>query len=155
MEILLKRKDQTKNATFGELYINNELQCYTIEDIKRENKVYGKTRIPDGTYEIQLRNQGRVWKKYMLQDRFSCIKEVLQYGLPHLQKVPNFRYILIHCGNTAIDTKGWILPGLIKNIDIERIEQSTAAFIKIFPLIAKPIINGEKVYIKITSEVAV
>lgn len=151
MVLKLKRRFQTKNATFGELYHKNKKLCSILEDVKRKWKIWGKTRIPAGKYEIKLRPEGRVWEKYMKQKRFESIRKFVKHGLPHLQNVPNYKYILVHCGNTPKDTKGCLLPG-VADPNNERVNQSTDTFLRIFPFIAKPLIRGEKVFIEVQDE---
>ena len=53
MEIKVLRKEFSSESTIGELYINEEFHCYTLEDIDRSDgpKIYGKTAIPGGRFE--------------------------------------------------------------------------------------------------------
>ncbi len=95
MKLLLQRRKSGPNATIGELFIDGRFECDTLEDVVREEKVYGKTAIPPGTYKVVL-------------DMSSRFKRVL----PRLLNVPNFEGIRIHPGNTAENTEGCILPGI-------------------------------------------
>lgn len=105
MHLKLNRKYFTPNYTIGDLYINNEFFCNTLEDTNRdlnkngkfdngEEKVYSKTCIPFGTYKIQVSRSPRFGR-----------------DLPRLLNVPSFEGILIHRGNTPEDTSGCILVG--------------------------------------------
>jgi hypothetical protein len=82
-----------------------------LEDTFREQKIKGQTRIPAGTYDIGFRKEGRFYEAY-LKSKDEYIKEfVKKYGVPHLQNVPNFDYILIHSGNSDADSSGCLISG--------------------------------------------
>ena len=120
--------------------------AYTLEDEQRDKKVYGETRIPNGTYKLGLRKEGGYHAKY--SKRFSDI----HIGMLHVLDVPNFEYILIHCGNTDEHTAGCLLVGdSQENNQITKngcIGKSTQAYKRIYPRIAEAIKRGEKVTIK-------
>ena len=119
--------------------------CYTLEDEKRDKKVYGETRFPAGTYEVKLRTVGGMHKRYT--DRFADIHK----GTLHVTNVPNFKYILIHCGNTDEHTAGCLLVGdSQENNQLKKdgfIGKSTQAYKRIYPKIADTILNNKKVLI--------
>ena len=74
-------------------------------------------------------------------------------GMLWLQDVPNFKWILIHCGNTDEHTAGCLLVGdSQENNQIKKdgfIGKSGNAYKRIYPAIAKAIKN-EEVTIKYT-----
>ena len=119
--------------------------AYTLEDEYRSEKKYGETRIPDGTYKLGLRKEGGYHQKY--SKRFPDI----HIGMLHVLDVPNFEYILIHCGNTDEHTAGCLLVGdSQENNQIQEngfIGKSTQAYKRIYPRIAKALIRGEEVTI--------
>jgi len=119
--------------------------AYTLEDEQRDTKVYGETRIPNGTYKLGLRKEGGYNQKY--SKRFSDI----HVGMLHVLDVPNFEYILIHCGNTDEHTAGCLLVGdSQENNQITKdgfIGKSTQAYKRIYPRIAEAIERGEEVTI--------
>ena len=119
--------------------------AYTLEDEYREEKKYGETRIPNGTYKIALRTVGGYNEKY--KRRFLDF----HVGMLHVTNVPNFEYILIHCGNTDEHTAGCLLVGdSQENNQITKdgfIGKSTQAYKRIYPRIARALIRGEKVTI--------
>jgi len=119
--------------------------CYTLEDEKREEKVMGETRIPAGTYDLKLRKEGGFNKKYAY--RFADIHR----GMLHVTNVPNFKYVLIHCGNTDENTAGCLLVGdSQENNQIKKngfIGNSTRAYMRIYPKIAEALDKKEQVTI--------
>ena len=94
MNLFLQRIAQTPEYTIGRLYIDEKFFCHTLEDAVREEKIAGKTAIPEGTYQV-------------IVYRSSKFKR----DLPLLLDLPDFEGIPIHRGNTAKDTRGCILVG--------------------------------------------
>lgn len=127
MRLELKRIAKREDYTIGRLYVDGEYFCDTLEDkvrdLTRETKVYGKTAIPEGTYEVTLRVQS---------PRFSQKKQYdfCKGYLPRLLGVPSFEGVLIHVGNTAADTEGCILVG--KNTVRGMVTDSSATFRKLY-----------------------
>ena len=140
MKIEVLRYKSHDDYTLGKLYIDGTFKCYTLEDEKRSIKVWGETRIPDGTYNIKLRKEGGFHSKYLKKFGSTFHK-----GMLWLQDVPGFEYILIHIGNTDKDTAGCILVG--KTVANAFIGNSTGAYKEIYPIIADAISNGEDVSI--------
>jgi len=132
MELILKRHTKTELSTIGSIYINNQFICYTLEDTERTTlKLYGKTAIPSGRYEIVLN----------YSNRFKRI-------MPLLLKVKNFEGVRIHSGNTTEDTEGCILVGASKGVN--RIFGSRSAYQRLFDTL-KLASKVEKIYITIQS----
>ena len=103
---ILLEGDKTAPNPHGEGFrCKRKFLAYTLEDEYREQKEYGETRIPDGTYQLGLRTVGGYNQKY--SKRFAGI----HIGMLHVLDVPNFEYILIHCGNTDEHTAGCLLVG--------------------------------------------
>lgn len=92
-------------GTTGIMFIDDEFVGFTIEDEYREEKVDGETRIPAGTYEIKLREEGGLIQKY--RARFGDWHK----GMLWLQDVQGFKWIYIHAGNTTEHTDGCIIVG--------------------------------------------
>lgn len=88
--------------TIGQLYIDDEWFCFTLEDVVREIpdkpvetwKIHGETAIPTGNYEL------------ILQDSPKFGPET-----PTLLRVPGYKYVRFHAGITAGDTEGCIIVG--------------------------------------------
>jgi len=149
MKLQVLRFSSEKDSTSGLLFdITNgpEFLAYTLEDEYREDKVWSETRIPKGTYNIKLRTAGGLHKKY--GKRFPDIHK----GMLHLQDVPNFKWILIHCGNTDEHTAGCLIVGDSQtNNQVKKdgfIGSSTQAYTRIYPAIANTIKSGGEVTIE-------
>lgn len=129
MELRVERTDRSGNSTIGNLYVNDQFECYTLEDVERPVKIKGKTAIPAGRYEVVI-NQSQ---------RFGRL-------LPLFLNVPNFEGVRIHPGNTAADTEGCILVGETKSEG--SIGQSKVAFERLFNKL-KTASETEKIFIEI------
>ena len=149
MKLKVIRFSSQSDSTSGLLFdVTDETKflCYTLEDERREEKVMGETRIPAGVYSILLRKEGgfhgRYTKKY----------GDMHKGMLHVQDVPNFKWILIHTGNTDEHTAGCLILGdsqennvLVKDGFIGR---SVQAYKRVYPPIAEALENGEEVTIE-------
>ena len=143
---ILLELDRTANNPHGEGFrCKRKFLAYTLEDEQRDKKIYGETRIPNGTYKLDLRKTGGYHQKY--SKRFKDI----HIGMLHVTNVPGFDYILIHCGNTDEHTAGCLLVGASQeNNQITKdgfIGKSTQAYKRIYPRIAEAIECGEEVTI--------
>ena len=92
MKITVDRLEQNDTTTIGKMYIDDEYFGYTLEDVTRDEKVYGETAIDAGTYRVIL----------TMSNRFKRV-------MPLLLDVPKFTGIRIHGGNTHKNTEGCIL----------------------------------------------
>lgn len=143
MELFLKREIFTDVSTIGVLSINGQFECYILEDKDRglnntmplseieKLKVYGKTCIPYGRYEVD----------WTLSNRFKVY-------MPILLKVPGYEGIRIHKGNTEIDSLGCLLPGRKRANNM--ISESTFATNQLYNKIQTAKSRKEKVFITIT-----
>lgn len=130
MKLVLKRTDLTDKSTIGELFLDGEFVCYTLEDKVREDenknvsewKIKGETAIPRGSYKLAWTMSNR-FKEYMLL----------------LKGVPGFSGIRIHAGNWAHNTEGCILVGTGKSTDM--ITSSRDALRKLEALLV-PLVNS-------------
>lgn len=136
MELKLNRIFLGSSATIGELLVNDKHLCDTLEDRVRPEgeKVYGKTAIPEGTYEMVL----------SYSPRFKKI-------LPEILNVPNFTGIRIHCGNSSADSSGCILVGTWDGEKEDWVSDSKVAFNKLMSLLQKAADNKEKITITINN----
>lgn len=132
MELKLIRREFTDKNTIGELHVNGQFECYTLEDCVRAEKIAGRTAIPAGTYDVVID----------FSQRFQRL-------LPHLLNVPGFEGVRIHPGNTDKDTEGCILVGQTKGQDF--VGNSKLAFEALFAKL-QGIPATEKITLEITSE---
>ena len=99
MEMILKRIAKRKSYTIGNLHVDGERFCDTLEPKWRDYahgayKVKGSSAIPEGRYPVVITWSPK-FKKW----------------LPLLLHVPRFEGIRIHAGNTSCDTEGCIFVG--------------------------------------------
>lgn len=141
MNILVSRYKHEVDFTIGKLFVNNKFECFTLEDESRNKKVMHETRIPEGTYKIELRTFGGHHEKYKVKFPFHK-------GMLWVKDVPNFKDILIHIGNTDEDTSGCLLLGTQVDERKGRLIQSTVAYISLYQKVLAAIESGEEVTIK-------
>ncbi len=120
INLLLIRDNFTEEATTGELFLNSEKFCDTLELPWKDNK-RSISCIPTGSYEARLR-----------LPRESATRNYIHLIV---EDVPNRSYILFHRGNTAKDTRGCILLGYANKQNY--VQNSTLAM----DLLIKEIIN--------------
>lgn len=152
MELTLKRIALRDTYTIGKLYINGTYYCDTCEDRVRDNnkdgdlndvgegKVYGKTAIPYGRYEITMKVQS---PKYSQRASYAWCKGYL----PRLLNVSHFEGILMHAGNTAKDSAGCIIVG--ENKVKGKVVNSMLTLKRLIPILKKASDNNEKIWITI------
>lgn len=152
MKLLLKRIALRPTYTIGKLYINGTYVCDTLEDTVRdlnrngkfdngEQKIYGETAIPYGTYEITMKVKS---PKFSKKPTYDWCKGYL----PRLLNVPSFDGILIHALNTANDSYGCIGVGENKIVGKILNSMNTLRY-KVYPLLKESSDRGEKITIEI------
>jgi len=142
MELQLKRETFTEQSTIGTLSIDGVFECFILEDKDRglndtltleqisKVKVYGKTCIPYGRYEIE----------WTMSARFKVF-------MPILLNVKGYAGIRIHKGNTEIDSLGCLLCGTRKKSNM--ITESTLATKNLYAKIEAVKKQGQRIYITI------
>jgi len=146
MFIQLMRLQDNGKSTIGTMHINGTFECFTLEDTFNEPKIYSKTRIPDGEYDIKLRKEmSKVNTEYY--KKYGDDHE----GMLWLQDVPNFSYVYIHTGNKHEHTDGCILVGTGCDADKNRqtVNGSVLKYKKTYAKILQAIKDGETVTIQI------
>ena len=153
MELKLIRKEKEANYTIGDLFVNGILFSQTLEDKDRgltqempleeikAKKVYGKTAIPTGTYEIDMNT---------ISPKFKDRSWAKPYGgkIPRLVNVPGFDGILVHPLNNASESLGCI--GCGKNSIKGMITDSTRTFHTLMSKYLLPAkVQGERITITI------
>ena len=148
MKLEVIRFSSEKDSTSGLLFDvtrGREFLCYTLEDQYQTKKIMQETRIPAGSYKIKYRKEGGFHKKYT--KRYPDIHR----GMLHVTNVPNFKWILIHTGNTDEHTAGCLLLGdTQENNQIKTngfIGKSSQAYVRVYDYIAKALDMDEKVTI--------
>lgn len=86
--------EKKENYTLSQMFINDKYFCDVIEDAIRDEKIYGITAIPRGTYKVII-NKSIRFKKLM----------------PLLLDVPNFEGVRIHSGNSEKDSLACLIVG--------------------------------------------
>jgi len=131
MELVVTRKTFDDQCTLGELAVDGVFECFTLEPVTRPEgaeKVFGKTAIPYGSYDVTITYSNRMGR-----------------DLPLLGEVPNFEGVRIHPGNFPADTEGCLLVGESEGHD--EVLTSRTAFEGVFGKIRNVLGKGEKVTI--------
>ena len=148
MKIDVVRTQFGIDATNGMMFIDGKFECYTLEDQYQAVKVMHETCIPEGTYQIKFRKVGGFHTKY------SARYKNAHYGMLELQDVPDFKYILIHSGNTDEHTSGCILTGNTQqDLDLGKdgmIGQSRNAYERMYRKVSAVLLQGKEVTITIS-----
>ncbi len=123
-------------ATTGDLLIDGEQFCYSLEDMDRKlesggTKVPRETCIPRGTYQVIV-NFSQHFKR----------------ELPLLLDVPQFEGVRIHPGNTPADTEGCILVG--SSVQGDTLINSRTAFELLLARIRIALNHNERVELEIS-----
>lgn len=152
LNLKLDRIYKGDTYTIGKLFIDGEFFCDTLEDKDRNltfnmsldeirsKKVYGETAIPRGRYRITLKE---ISPKFKQKPTYSFTGGFM----PRLLNVPGFSGILIHGGNTALDTFGCILTG--KNTVKGKLTESLATFKKLYDILEEADKNNKTIYMDI------
>jgi hypothetical protein len=142
MELQLKRETFTDESTIGTLSIEGKFECFILEDKDRglndnltleqilKVKVYGKTAIPYGRYEVD----------WTMSARFKVM-------MPILLNVKGYSGIRIHKGNTEIDSLGCLLCGTRKKNNM--VTESTLATKNLYAKIENAKKQGQRIFITI------
>ncbi len=120
INLLIIRDTFTDVSTLGQLFLNGERFCDTLELPWKDNQKRISC-IPEGEYKVRI----RVARESASRDYVHLL----------VQEVPSRDYILFHRGNSAKDTRGCILVGQGSQQDI--VHNSTLAM----DLLMKEIIN--------------
>lgn len=152
LNLTLDRIYKGDTYTIGKLYIDDDFFCHTLEDKDRnltfnmspeeikKKKVYGETAIPTGKYRITMKE---------ISPKFSQKPTYKFTGgfMPRLLNVPGFSGILIHGGNSALDSYGCPLVG--KNTIKGGLTESLNTFKKLFEILDEADKQNKTIYIQI------
>ncbi|MBQ6097903.1 MAG: hypothetical protein IJK99_09170 [Bacteroidales bacterium] len=152
MKIKVERRWRKDTYTIGRLYVDGVFFCNTLEDKDRglkqtdplasikKRKVYSETAIPIGTYTVAM---DVVSPKYAA---VAYYKKLNGGKMPRVLNVPGYEGILIHPGNSALDTAGCLLVG--QNTVVGRLTNSRATFEKLYSKMLAAHKRGEKITIE-------
>jgi hypothetical protein len=144
MKLKLVRKIFLEDRVISNLYIDGVLYCQVLEDTDRgldskmsldeikKLKIWGKTCIPYGTYEVII-----------------SFSNKFQKMLPLLVNVPGYLGIRIHSGVLPEHTEGCLLPGVYNNGEFKNSRIMTTKLISLVEKAKK----RSKITIEITKEV--
>lgn len=154
MELAIQRLILTPTSTCGTLYVDNELDCWTLE-LPHKNGLPGSC-IPAGTFSVILSHS----PKFSGDSKFValCAQLGVKPLMPEIVNIPNRSEIRIHWGNYAGDipttpqvehsnTEGCILLG--KSHQPDMIGQSRDAFAEFYTRLVHAIQAGEQVSITV------
>lgn len=142
LRLMIDRAWKKTDYTISRFFVNDERWCECLEDTDRgltssmsisevkAKKVYGKTAIPSGKYQVTLTYSPK-FRKY----------------LPLVNDVKCFSGIRFHAGNTNRDTEGCILLG--KNTKVGMVTNSAYWTDRLIGAIRNAIDHGEIVTLEI------
>ena len=138
MYIKLLRKTNGPTFTEGLLYVDDEFECYTVEDADRHLesggvKINGETAIPKGRYPIDI----------TFSNRF-------QKDLIYIDDVVGFTGVRIHSGNSSKDTEGCIIVGSTNSQDDDDwVGGSRVAYTKLHEKVQEALDNKEMIFLEV------
>lgn len=141
MNIIVERYSSGKEDTLSNVYLDGVKECVAIEDEFRKIKLSGETRIPDGRYKMSLRWSPKFSKEY-------------NHEMLWVTNVPGFEYILLHWGNTDLDTDGCLIVGsvvgslLVKGVKHRAVLNSRKAYLALYAKVAPLVKAGKEVWIE-------
>ena len=153
MELKIDRRYKKDTYTIGNLYINGEWFCSTLEDKDRgltqsmpvekikALKVPSETAIPSGRYIIRM---DIVSPKFNTYDWY---RKNFGGRMPRFESVKGFSGILIHPGATALDSAGCVLVGFNKVKG--KLVESRATFLKLWKVLEAARKRKETIYLTI------
>lgn len=153
MRLRVERRWKKETYTIGVLFVDGIRFCETLEDKDRglkqtdslsyikTRKVYQETAIPTGVYEVAMNITS---PKYSASPWYW---KLCQGKVPRLLNVPGWEGVLLHTGNTALDTAGCLLTG--RNTKVGQLTESKATYEKLYKKMKAAYDKGEKITIEI------
>lgn len=153
MKLKVDRAWKKQTYTISRFFIDGVRFCEVLEDKDRglkqsdpiasiiARKVWGETAIPSGTYVVRMD---------VVSPKYQAVKwynDLCGGRMPRLEGVPGFDGILIHPGNTALDSNGCLLPG--RNTVVGKLTQSRDTFAALYKQMKEAHDRGEKITIEI------
>ena len=156
MRLKLIRRYKKDTYTIGQLLVDGAFFCNTLEDkdrgltqdmplpVIKAAKVYGETAIPAGVYDIDMETRS---PKYAGVEWYRKLNGGY---MPTICEVPGYTRVLIHPGNTPLDTMGCVLVG--QNKVKGQLVNSRATFAKLYKLMKDAHDRGEDITLQICYE---
>ena len=153
MRLKLIRMYKKATYTIGQLLVDGAFFCNTLEDkdrgltqdtelpVIKAAKMYGETAIPSGVYDIDMETCS---PKYAEVEWYH---KLCKGYMPTVENVPGFTRVLIHPGNSPLDTYGCVLVG--ENKVKGRLINSRATFAKLYNLMKAAHVRGEAITLQI------
>lgn len=128
----VKRFDFKPDWTIGKLFVKDIIDGYTVEDEIREVKVHGETAIPYGRYLLSTRMSPKFSDTFVYSKSLNVLidpkdkslhpntSDWISHEMIWITNVPDFEYVLLHWGNTDLDTEGCLVVGSHMGIIKER-----------------------------------
>jgi hypothetical protein len=129
MVINIVRKPSAHGCTISTWQVDGQPFCFGLEDVVRgqgEPKVFGRTAIPAGTYQVQVTMSTR------FKRRLPLLSDLPGKATLFGNRLLGTCGIRIHPGNTAADTEGCLLPGMAVVAGGTMVSNSRIAFEKLF-----------------------
>lgn len=167
--VVVDRYPSGTHWTLSDFLILSEKKAVGVEDERRETKKHGETCISNGIYPLGLRDSPKFSSSYYVDENgFLSRTKTERFNKPHqliwIKDVPNFEYILIHWGNTDLDSHGCYIIGAFfadfvvtnPHTKLKETRKGVAAsrdrYVQIYPIIWKMIkdaeAKGETIYIQ-------
>lgn len=156
MRLKLIRRYKKDTYTIGQLLVDGAFFCNTLEDkdrgltqdmplpVIKAAKVYGETAIPAGVYDIDMETRS---PKYAGVEWYRKLNGGY---MPTICEVPGYTRVLIHPGNTPLDTMGCVLVG--QNKVKGQLVNSRATFARLYKLMKDSHDRGEDITLQICYE---
>lgn len=153
MKLLVDRKYKKETYTISNLHMDGVWFCNVLEDRDRglkqtdpvskilTKKVFAETAIPSGIYTVRMD---------VVSPKYAAVKwyrDLCGGRMPRLEKVPGFDGILIHPGNTALDSSGCLLCG--RNTKVGQLTVSRETFKELYKKLLAAHNKGETITIEI------
>lgn len=154
-KVSVLRFTDDSDSSLGIIQHDGITQCGSVEDQEQKGKkVSGETRVSNGIYRLGLRAEGGFHQRYL--ERYGsdfhkgmlCVYNADGWRL-NCPDGKQFRYVLVHTGNTDDHTDACLLPNLVLDLDKHTGGRSRDAYEKIYPILRDSILNSEKGYIDI------
>ena len=158
MNLELLRFSSTKDSTSGILSLikkdgSKEFLAYTVEDPYREKKVKHITRFADGRYQIKFRAVGGFHSRYLKRYGAEYHKGMLELQNVKGYSDEEYKYVLIHSGNSANSSSGCIITGDTQTNNQTKefgwVGASRNNYLRVYPIIRDALLKGDEVWINV------